>query len=43
MESILARHATGEPGCVVEVNGGEGGLMFRSRTGKTEVLYAGRV
>ena len=43
MEAILARHATGDPGAIVDVNGTEGGLLLRSRTGKTEVLYAGRV
>jgi predicted dehydrogenase len=30
MEAILARHARGEPGCVVAVNGPEGGLALRA-------------
>lgn len=39
MEAILAKHAAGDPGCLVEVNGESGGLVLHShRTGK-EVLY----
>jgi predicted dehydrogenase len=43
MEAILARHAAGEPGCIVEVNGRDGGLVLFSRNGKRDVLYEGRV
>lgn len=44
MEAILARHAAGEPNCVVEVGHAEGGLVLL-RPGKSdvEVLYSGRV
>jgi D-galacturonate reductase len=44
MEAILARHAGGEPGGVVEVNGPLGGLVLRL-PGKAEavVLYPDRV
>ncbi len=44
MEAILAEHAAGRPGCLVEVNAAEGGLVLRvpgSREPRT--LYAGRV
>jgi len=44
MEAILERHAAGQPGCVVEVNVNEGGLVLRV-PGKADgkVLYPGRV
>jgi len=44
MEAILARHAAGHPGCVVEVNGRHGGLVLLE-PGRAEptVLYAPRV
>jgi predicted dehydrogenase len=40
MEAILARHAAGEPDCVVHINDPEGGLVLRS-PGKAacEILY----
>jgi predicted dehydrogenase len=44
MEAILARHAGGDPGSLVEVNGPDGGLvLYYPRGGRPEVLYAGRV
>ncbi|HWB00933.1 MAG TPA: Gfo/Idh/MocA family oxidoreductase [Pirellulales bacterium] len=44
MEAILARHATGEPNCVVEVDHSAGGLvLFAPGRAQPEVLYAGRV
>jgi predicted dehydrogenase len=44
LEAILTEHARGVPGCVVTVNGDEGGLVLRrpSRVEAT-VLYPGRV
>jgi D-galacturonate reductase len=44
MEAILARHAAGQPDCVVRVNHPAGGLVLLA-PGKNEpeVLYAGRV
>jgi predicted dehydrogenase len=44
LEAILQRHAAGQPGCVVEVNGPRGGLVLTA-PGRTEsdVLYAERV
>jgi D-galacturonate reductase len=44
LEAILQRHVAGQPGCVVEVNAPEGGLVLRV-PGKSEpdVLYAKRV
>jgi D-galacturonate reductase len=44
MEAILARHATGTPNCVVEIDHDLGGLVLLA-PGKAEpeVLYAGRV
>jgi predicted dehydrogenase len=44
MEAILARHAAGEPNCVVEVDHAAGGLVLLS-PGRAEpsVLYADRV
>ncbi len=43
MEAILQRHAAGDPGAIVEVNGELGGLVLRPRGEKHEILYAGRV
>jgi len=43
MEAILARHAGGAPGALVEVNGADGGLVLYPRRGQPEVLYSGRV
>ncbi|MFO0841247.1 MAG: Gfo/Idh/MocA family oxidoreductase [Gemmataceae bacterium] len=44
LESILARHAAGQPGCIVKVNDDAGGLVLYT-PGRPEpnVLYAGRV
>lgn len=44
MEAILHRHAAGQPGCSVEVNGSLGGLVLRA-PGRVEptVLYSNRV
>jgi predicted dehydrogenase len=44
LEAILERHAGGRPGCVVEINTPEGGLVLRApgQSGPT-VLYAPRV
>jgi predicted dehydrogenase len=44
LEAILTEHARGVPGCVVTVNGDEGGLVLwrPGRAGAT-TLYAGRV
>lgn len=43
MEAILKKHAVGEPGCIVEVNGERDGLVLFPRRGEPEVLYSGRV
>jgi predicted dehydrogenase len=43
MESILARHAAGDSGALVQVNGPDGGLVLYPRRGEPRVLYAGRV
>jgi D-galacturonate reductase len=44
VEAILKKHAAGQPGCVVEVNAAEGGLVLRVPGQNTaEVLYQGRV
>jgi predicted dehydrogenase len=44
MEAILARHAAGQPGCVVRVNDPKGGLvLFAPGQAEAEVLYPGRV
>jgi D-galacturonate reductase len=43
MEAILKRHATGDPGALVEVNGPAGGLVLYPRRGEPEVLYPGPV
>lgn len=43
-EAILKRHADGRPGCVVEVNGLDGGLALRAPgQANAEVIYQGRV
>jgi predicted dehydrogenase len=44
LEAILARHANGQPGCVVRVNDAAGGLVLYA-PGKAgpEILYPGRV
>src|SRR5262245_42756862 len=44
LEALLVRHAAGQPGCVVEVNGPGGGLVLRA-PGEQElaVLYPGQV
>jgi predicted dehydrogenase len=43
MEAILKRHAAGDPGTLVEVNGPNGGLVLYPRRGDPEVLYSGPV
>ena len=43
MEAILKRHAAGDPGALVEVNGPAGGLVLYPRRGEPEVLYPGPV
>jgi len=44
LEVILQRHLSGQPGCLVEVNRPEGGLVcFTPGKGEGEVLYAPRV
>lgn len=44
LEAILARHAAGEPDCVVRVNDAKGGLvLYRPGKGEPDVLYAGKV
>jgi D-galacturonate reductase len=43
MEAILERHAAGEPGALVEVNGPGGGLVLYLRRGSPVVLYSERV
>jgi len=44
LEAILAKHAAGEPDCVVRVNDAKGGLvLYRPGNGEAEVLYSGRV
>jgi D-galacturonate reductase len=43
MEAILAAHAVGEPGGLVEVNGADGGLVLYPRKGEPRVLYPDRV
>jgi predicted dehydrogenase len=44
LEAILQQHAAGQPGCVVEVNAPEGGLVLRA-PGKAEpvILYPEKV
>jgi predicted dehydrogenase len=44
LEAILQRHAAGQPGTMVEVNGPRGGLvLYAPGSGEPEVLYPGRV
>ncbi|MCC7084555.1 MAG: Gfo/Idh/MocA family oxidoreductase [Pirellulales bacterium] len=43
MEAILARHAAGQPDCVVHVNEKAGGLVLYSPSGESEVLYQPQV
>jgi hypothetical protein len=44
LEAILARQASGRPGCIVEVNGPQGGLVLRAPgESEWEVLYPERV
>jgi predicted dehydrogenase len=44
MEAILARAAVGVPGCMVKVNGPEGGLaLFEPGSAKPTILYPRRV
>jgi predicted dehydrogenase len=44
MEAILARHAAGEPDCVVKVNDPLGGLvLYAPGAAEPQVLYSGRV
>jgi len=44
MEAILARHAAGQPGSMVEVNGPHGGLVLHAPGAREPVvLYSGRV
>jgi hypothetical protein len=43
MEAILNRHASGDPGALVEVNCPDGGLVLIPRRGHPEVLYPGRI
>ncbi|MFO0821604.1 MAG: Gfo/Idh/MocA family oxidoreductase [Gemmataceae bacterium] len=44
MEAILARAAAGVPGCLVKVNGPEGGLaLYEPGSAKPTILYSGRV
>jgi hypothetical protein len=44
MEAILARAAVGVPGCMVKVNGPEGGLaLFEPGNAKPTILYPRRV
>jgi D-galacturonate reductase len=43
MEAILKRHADGDPGAIVEVNGERGGLVLIARKGESDVLYKNRV
>jgi hypothetical protein len=44
LEAILSKHATGQPGCIVQVNAPEGGLLLRVPAQREPVvLYAGQV
>jgi hypothetical protein len=44
LEAILERAAQGKPGCIVRVNGPDGGLvLYEPGNPKTTVLYAPRV
>ncbi len=42
LEAILARHAAGEPGCVVKVNEGGGLVLCRPGAREVEILHGGR-
>ena len=39
MEAILDRHAHGDPGAIVEVNGPLGGLVLYPRRGEPTILF----
>ncbi|MBA4187499.1 MAG: gfo/Idh/MocA family oxidoreductase [Planctomycetaceae bacterium] len=44
MEAILAKAAAGVPGCLVKVNGPDGGLaLYEPRNATPTILYSGRV
>ena len=44
LEAVLARHANGRPGCVVQVNDRAGGLvLYAPGEERPEVLYPDRV
>ena len=44
LEAILKQAANGTPGCIVKVNGSEGGLaLYEPGQAKSDVLYQGRV
>ncbi len=44
MEAILARHAAGQPDCVVYTDHAAGGLvLFAPGSREPEILYPGRV
>jgi len=44
LEAILAKQASGRPGCIVQVNGPGGGLVLRAPGNpEPEILYADRV
>ena len=44
MESILARHAAGRPGCLAEINGPDGGLvLIEPGSNEIDVLYSENV
>lgn len=43
LEAILARHAQGQPGCQVEVNGPAGGLVLYTPSGEREIIYSEKV
>jgi hypothetical protein len=44
LEAILARHANGQPGCRVVVNGTDGGLvLYAPGVSELELLYEGEV
>lgn len=43
MEAILEHHAKGDPGCLVEVNSPDGGLVLYSHRMGQEILYAATV
>ncbi len=44
LEAILAEHAAGRPGCLVEVNSPQGGLVLRAAgQSESKLLYAGHV